>query len=60
MRPADTETVSTMIELSSRTPFAVGQLRKIYQHPSEPDLLIKVLRPEAVRARCTTPVTCAN
>jgi hypothetical protein len=40
-----------MIELSSCTPLAVGQLRKIYQHPSEPDLLIKVLRPEAIAAR---------
>ena len=40
-----------MIELSSSTPLAIGQLRKIYQHPSDADLLVKVLRPEAVRAR---------
>src|SRR5438093_1306416 len=40
-----------MIELSSCTPLAVGQLRKIYQHPADPDLLIKVVRPEAIAAR---------
>lgn len=40
-----------MIELSAQTPIAVGQLRKIYRHPGEPDLLIKVLRPEAIANR---------
>lgn len=40
-----------MIELSTRTPVAIGQLRKIYQHPDAPELLIKVLRPEAIVAR---------
>jgi len=40
-----------MIELSTRTPIAIGQLRKIYQHPDAPDLLIKVIRPEAIVAR---------
>jgi hypothetical protein len=40
-----------MIELSAQAPIAVGQLRRIYRHPTEPDLLIKVLRPEAIAAR---------
>lgn len=40
-----------MIELGTCTPIAIGQLRKIYQHPGEPDLLIKVVRPEAIAAR---------
>jgi hypothetical protein len=40
-----------MIELSTRTPIAIGQLRQIFEHPSDSDLLIKVVRPEAIAAR---------
>jgi len=40
-----------MIELRTRTPIAIGQLRQIFEHPSDPDLLVKVVRPEAIAAR---------
>jgi len=40
-----------MIELRTRTPIAIGQLRQIFEHPSDPGLLIKVVRPEAIAAR---------
>jgi hypothetical protein len=40
-----------MIELRSRTPIAIGQLRQIFEHPSDPDLLIKVVRADAIVTR---------
>ncbi len=40
-----------IIELKHRTPIAKGGLRLIYEHPENPDLLIKVMRPEAVSRR---------
>jgi hypothetical protein len=37
--------------LRNGSPLAVGQLRQIFQHPHEPDLLVKVLRPDAIARR---------
>jgi hypothetical protein len=39
------------IQLKDRQPIAKGGLRLIYEHPDNPDLLIKVMRPEAVACR---------
>src|SRR5690349_19836104 len=40
-----------MIELKSSTPIAAGHLRLVYDHPSQPECLIKVMRPEMVAKR---------
>ena len=51
MRASHAESAHAMIELRTRTPIAIGQLRQIFEHPADPDLLIKVVRPEAIAAR---------
>ena len=40
-----------VLELATRSPIAIGQLRKIFQHPDDPDLLVKVVRADAITAR---------
>jgi hypothetical protein len=40
-----------MIELKSLTPLASGQKRIVYEHPSHPDEVIKVMRPDVVAKR---------
>ncbi len=40
-----------MLELAPLQPLAIGNLRAIYQHPHHSDLLVKVLRPEAIARR---------
>ena len=40
-----------MIELKSSTPVATGHLRLVYDHPSQRECLIKVMRPEMVAKR---------
>jgi hypothetical protein len=40
-----------MLTLAHQSPLAIGNLRAIHQHPLQPALLIKTLRPEAVARR---------
>jgi len=40
-----------MLALSDRTPLATGHLRQVFQHPENPDYLIKVMRADAVAGR---------
>jgi hypothetical protein len=42
-----------MIELGQGQPVAVGHLRYVFQHPTEPDFLIKIMRPDAIEERWT-------
>jgi len=44
-----------MLTLAHQPPLAIGNLRAIHQHPLEPQLLIKTLRPEAVARRYDAP-----
>lgn len=44
-----------MIELSRSTPLAIGHLRAIHAHPDRADLLVKVMRAEAVAKRYDAP-----
>lgn len=37
--------------MKGREPIASGGLRLIYEHPADPDFLVKVMRPEAVGGR---------
>jgi hypothetical protein len=43
--------VEPVIKLADRTPIASGAMQLVYQHPSEPDLLIKILRVAKARER---------
>jgi hypothetical protein len=40
-----------ILELKKETPVARGCMRLVYQHPHDPGLLVKVIRPEAVEER---------
>jgi hypothetical protein len=40
-----------MLVLTDRTPLATGHLRQVFQHPQNPDCVIKVMRPDAVATR---------
>lgn len=40
-----------LLELASAEPLARGHLRLVYQHPLEPDCIVKVMREEVVAAR---------
>ena len=40
-----------MLALRHLQPVAIGHQRKIHQHPDDPDLLIKTMRPESVAKR---------
>jgi hypothetical protein len=42
-----------MIELDGSKPVAVGHLRYVFQHPTEPDFLIKIMRADAIEERWT-------
>ena len=44
-------TIVPMVVLTDRTPLATGHLRQVFQHPENPDYLIKVMRPDAVASR---------
>lgn len=44
-----------MLELSRSQPIALGHQRAIYQHPDDPDLLVKTMRPESVARRWDGP-----
>jgi PhoP regulatory network protein YrbL len=44
-----------MLVLSHLQPLTIGNLRAVYQHPENPALLIKTLRPEAVARRWDAP-----
>jgi len=39
------------IDLKEREPLTKGNSRFVYQHPTEPDYLIKVVRPEVIESR---------
>lgn len=40
-----------MVVLTDRTPLATGHLRQVFQHPDNPDYVIKVMRQDAVASR---------
>lgn len=40
-----------VLTLSNLTPIAAGSTRLVFQHPADPDLLVKVVRPERVGKR---------
>ncbi|WP_049623500.1 YrbL family protein [Frateuria defendens] len=42
-----------MLALRHLAPIASGHLRRIFQHPAEPDLLVKVMREDAIAERWT-------
>jgi len=44
-----------MLELRHATPIATGQHRHVYQHPDEPDYLVKVMRAEVLAAAAQAP-----
>lgn len=44
-----------MLTLSHSQPIALGHQRAVYQHPLDPDLLIKTMRPESVAKRWDAP-----
>lgn len=44
-----------ILSLMRETPIAVGHLRSVYQHPHEPNALIKVMRADAVEKRWNAP-----
>lgn len=44
-----------MLELSRSSPIALGHQRAIYQHPDDPGLLVKTMRPESVARRWEAP-----
>lgn len=44
-----------MLSLAHQPPLAIGNLRVIHQHPRQPELLIKTLRPDAVARRYEAP-----
>jgi hypothetical protein len=43
------------LALASTTPLAVGHLRSVFQHPQREDLLVKVMRVDAVASRWNAP-----
>ena len=44
-----------MLTLAHQPPLAIGNLRAIHQHPLQPALLVKTLRPQAVARRYDAP-----
>ena len=44
-------TIVPMVVLTDRKPLATGHLRQVFQHPENPEYLIKVMRPDAVATR---------
>ena len=48
---AAAEASASLLRLAQVDPLAVGHLRKVYQHPFEPDFVVKVMREDAVEAR---------
>jgi len=45
---------SAMLVLSHISPLAIGHMRRVYQHPENPDLVIKLMRPDVIDARTNT------
>lgn len=43
--------MNRILPLKDREPIAKGGLRLVYEHPDDPSLLVKVMRPEAVASR---------
>ena len=44
-----------MLELAHLPPLALGHQRAVHQHPLDPDLLVKTMRPESVARRWDAP-----
>jgi len=42
---------ASILPLTHAAPLAVGHLRQVFQHPHEPDCVIKVMRADAVQSR---------
>ncbi|RYD46921.1 MAG: hypothetical protein EOP85_06460 [Verrucomicrobiaceae bacterium] len=40
-----------LLHLSHLTPIASGQMRLVFRHPGDPNLLVKVIRPDVIDAR---------
>ena len=51
----DSPASTAPLALASATPLAVGHLRYVFQHPGRDDLLIKIMRADAVAARWNGP-----
>lgn len=44
-----------MLTLSHLTPIVMGHQRAVFQHPHDPDLIVKTMRPESVAHRWDAP-----
>lgn len=51
----DSPASTAQLALASTTPLAVGHLRYVFQHPEHDDMLIKIMRADAVAARWNAP-----
>ncbi len=51
MAMTDDSRVKHVIALAHEAPLAIGHQRAVYQHPVQPDLLIKTMRPESIARR---------
>lgn len=56
MPPVMTEHGAAALRLCDATPIASGQIRRIFEHPHDARLLIKVLRPDAIERRWKGPL----
>jgi hypothetical protein len=50
-RNNDSKLMDTILKLKNRTPLTQGASRLVFEHPDDPDLLVKVIRPEVVDDR---------
>ena len=56
MPPAMTDHGAPALRLSDAVPIASGQIRRIFEHPHDARLLVKVLRPDAIERRWKGPL----
>ncbi len=49
MTPASTTTLHRYLDLSDRAPIAEGKRRLVFEHPGDPQLLVKVMKPGSHR-----------
>ena len=48
-----------MLKLAHQQPLAIGNVRAIYQHPLQADLLIKIVRAEAIACISAVSIACS-
>lgn len=56
MPPVMTDHGAPALRLSDATPIASGQIRRIFEHPHDARLLIKILRPDSIERRWKGPL----